>query len=159
MVKCIYSSAWAHNLTNHCLAFMEVIRHAELIVEWSLWTIEHTNRSLDNSMQRFAHHGLRQAYNYTTNCNALYAWWSPWWVKRCIELSSNLLVSKETSLLSCFVCTLQHLYTLCTCHFIIACVNSWLYTYVILTLYVYVSPHCCVEYHAHSQIFVAWVLT
>ena len=66
MVKCIYSSAWAHNLTNHCLAFMEVIRHAELIVEWSLWTIEHTNRSLDNSMQRFAHHGLRQAYNYTT---------------------------------------------------------------------------------------------
>ena len=28
---------------------MEVIRHAELIVEWFLWTIEHTNRSLDNS--------------------------------------------------------------------------------------------------------------
>ena len=26
---------------------MEVIRHAELIVEWFLWTIEHTNRSLD----------------------------------------------------------------------------------------------------------------
>ena len=45
---------------------MEVIRHAELIVEWSLWTIEHTNRSLDNSMQRFAHHGLCQPYNYTT---------------------------------------------------------------------------------------------
>ena len=26
---------------------MEVFRHAELIVEWFLWTIEHTNRSLD----------------------------------------------------------------------------------------------------------------
>ena len=26
---------------------MEVIRHAESIVEWFLWTIEHTNRSLD----------------------------------------------------------------------------------------------------------------
>ena len=26
---------------------MEVIRHAELIVEWFLRTIEHTNRSLD----------------------------------------------------------------------------------------------------------------
>ena len=37
---------------------MEVIRHAELIVEWFLWTIEHTNRLLDNSMQPFSHHGL-----------------------------------------------------------------------------------------------------
>ena len=26
---------------------MEVITHAESIVEWFLWTIEHTNRSLD----------------------------------------------------------------------------------------------------------------
>ena len=42
---------------------MEVIRHAELMVEWNLWTIKHTNRSLDNSMQHFAHHRLRQAYN------------------------------------------------------------------------------------------------
>ena len=41
---------------------MEVIRQDELIVEWFLWTIEHTNKSLDNSMQHFAHHGLRQAY-------------------------------------------------------------------------------------------------
>ena len=32
---------------------MEVIRHAELIVEWFLWTIEHTNRSLDNSNATF----------------------------------------------------------------------------------------------------------
>ena len=32
---------------------MEVIRHAELIVEWFLWTIEHTNRSLDNSNAPF----------------------------------------------------------------------------------------------------------
>ena len=42
---------------------MEVIRHAELIVEWFLWTIEHTNRSFDNSMQHFSHHGLCQVYN------------------------------------------------------------------------------------------------
>ena len=34
-------------------AVMEVIRHAELIVEWFLWTIEHTNRSLDNSNATF----------------------------------------------------------------------------------------------------------
>ena len=34
---------------------MEVIRHAELIVEWFLWTIEHTNRSLDNSNATFRH--------------------------------------------------------------------------------------------------------
>ena len=33
------------------------------IVEWFLWTIKHTNSSLDNSMQRFAHQGLRQTYN------------------------------------------------------------------------------------------------
>ena len=32
-------------------------------IEWFLWTIEHTNSSLDNSKQRFAHHGLCQAYN------------------------------------------------------------------------------------------------
>ena len=32
---------------------MEVIRHAELIVEWFLWTIEYTNRSLDNSNATF----------------------------------------------------------------------------------------------------------
>ena len=42
---------------------MEVIRHAELSIKWFLWTIEHTNSSLDNSKQRFAHQGLRQAYN------------------------------------------------------------------------------------------------
>ena len=41
---------------------MEVIRHAESIVEWFLWMIEHTNRSLDNSKQRFAHRGLYQAF-------------------------------------------------------------------------------------------------
>ena len=41
---------------------MEVIWHAELIVEWFLWMIEHTNSSLDNSKQRFAHHRLHQAY-------------------------------------------------------------------------------------------------
>ena len=29
------------------IVVMEVIRHAELIVEWFLWTIEHTNRSLE----------------------------------------------------------------------------------------------------------------
>ena len=34
-------------------ALMEVIRHAELIVEWFLWTIKHTNRSLDNSNATF----------------------------------------------------------------------------------------------------------
>ena len=32
-------------------------------IEGFLWTIKHTNSSLDNSKQRFAHHGLRQAYN------------------------------------------------------------------------------------------------
>ena len=32
---------------------MEFIRHAELIVEWFLWTIEHTNRSLDDSNATF----------------------------------------------------------------------------------------------------------
>ena len=31
----------------YIITFMEVIRHAELVVEWFLWTIEHTNRSLD----------------------------------------------------------------------------------------------------------------
>ena len=60
---------------------MEVVRRAELIVEWFLWTIEHTNKSLDNSMQGFAHHGLRQAYNGIV-----------FLTKHCIELSSNLLV-------------------------------------------------------------------
>ena len=49
---------------------MEVIRHAELIVEWFLWTIEHTNSSLDNSKQCFAHYGLRQAYNNTFTSHA-----------------------------------------------------------------------------------------
>ena len=44
---------------------MEVIRHAELIVEWLLCTIEHTNSSLDNSQQCFTHYRLRQAYNNT----------------------------------------------------------------------------------------------
>ena len=37
--------------------------------------IEHTNRSLDNSKQRFAHLGLRQAYNalnYQVNCWVLH---------------------------------------------------------------------------------------
>ena len=52
------------------------------IVEWFLWTIEHTNSSLDNSKHCFAHHGLRQfvcmpdeahdgrnvALNYQVNC-------------------------------------------------------------------------------------------
>ena len=32
---------------------MEVIRHAEFIVEWFLLTIEHTNWSLDNSNATF----------------------------------------------------------------------------------------------------------
>ena len=35
------------------VSVMEVIRHAELIVEWFLWTIEHTNRSLDDSNVAF----------------------------------------------------------------------------------------------------------
>ena len=44
-------------LHTYIFIVMEVIRHAELIVEWFLWTIEHTNRSLDNSNATFCHHG------------------------------------------------------------------------------------------------------
>ena len=51
---------------------MEVIRHAELIVEWFLWTIEHTNRSLDNSNATFrpsrASSGETLHLNYQVTC-------------------------------------------------------------------------------------------
>ena len=41
-------------------------------IEWFLWTIEHTNSSLDDSKQRFAYHGLRQAYNTAKEKMATY---------------------------------------------------------------------------------------
>ena len=53
-------------------AVMEVIGHAELIVEWFLWTIEHTNSSLDNSkdhcMPDEARDGRNVALNYQVIC-------------------------------------------------------------------------------------------
>ena len=52
------------------LTVMKDIRHAEvLIVEILLWTIEHANcHSICTSMQRFARHRLRQAYNIYSDC-------------------------------------------------------------------------------------------
>ena len=60
----IHAELYSVHVVGHSLySVMEVIKHVELIVEWFLWTIKHTNSSLDNLKQRFAHHGLRQTYN------------------------------------------------------------------------------------------------
>ena len=47
---------------------MEVIRHAELIVEWFLWTIEHTNKSLDNSNATFRLSRASSGIQSSINC-------------------------------------------------------------------------------------------
>ena len=57
----------------------ELIMMAMFDVEILLWTIEHANSHLKTSIQRFAHHRLRQAYN-----TVLYTWRSPWLTKHCI---------------------------------------------------------------------------
>ena len=80
------------------LHVMEVIRHAELIVEWFLWTIEHTNRSLDNSKQRFAHHGLRQTYMYEARDgrNVALKYQVNYW---CARLSKGTILYYQLSIL------------------------------------------------------------
>ena len=59
---------------------VKVNRHAELIAAWSFFGRSSTPWNICQSMQRFAHHGLRQAYK-----TVLYAWRSPWWANHCID--------------------------------------------------------------------------
>ena len=61
-----------------CSEFISIKMLTNSIVKWFLWTIEHTNSSLDISKQLFAHHGLcmpdkardgrNVALNYQVNC-------------------------------------------------------------------------------------------
>ena len=72
---------WSICMLGWCVhTLMKVNRHAELIVAWSFFGWSSASWNTCQSMQHFAHHGLRQAYK-----TVLYACRSPWWAKRCID--------------------------------------------------------------------------
>ena len=52
----------------HAAGYKSKARVQLQCIECFLWTIKHTNGSLDNSKQHFTHHGLHQACKYVFVC-------------------------------------------------------------------------------------------
>ena len=120
---------------------MEVIKNAESVVEWFLWTIEHTNSSLDIQCNISPITGFVRHTRQT-----LYAWRSPWWAKRCIEYQVNcwcarsskgtiLLHTHYTARTPMHTCTNAHMHTCSWPH----------YTPALHQLAVCLVVHCAVQ--------------
>ena len=102
-------------------------------IEWFLWTIEHTNRSLDNLKQRFAHHGLCQAY-IACLTNPMMGKWT-WWVKRCMNYQVNCWCARSSkgTILYCWVNCQQK-----------RSILKYVSLYIVVILYT--SIRCCALY-------------